>query len=193
MRRPRLRRAGAVVAAVAAGLVMTGCGGGSPATAPAEQPAQQQVQFNQVDVDFAVALSQARTQALTITEMARTRARSEQISAQATQLQVTHGDQVDMLARWLQTWAAAGADTPIHGEGHDPDGPGMVPQSEIDRLAGLSGRKFDRAYTKLMASHDKGVRTLAGQVVDAGANPDASRLARQILEPGGAPTTAVPR
>lgn len=173
-------RSRVVVAILLAAAATAACGGsdqqaskGSPGVAAAPT-------FAQADVDFVVQLSQHHSQALHLAELAASRGRSPAVKAIAADIAAAYAPQIDTLADWLRAWAAAGAELPAHGTGHDETGPGMVPDRAIVRLESLTGLAFDRQFRVLMARHHRGGLDLVAAQLQNGTNPDARALAERL-------------
>ena len=175
--RTRARLAAAVLVATA---VAAGCGGSDEAAPAAPPAASLAPTFSQADVDFVVHLSQHHSQALHLTELAAARARSAAVKTVAADIAEAYAPQVDTLAEWIRTWAAAGAELPAHEVGHDEAGPGMLPEGAIRRLEALRGAAFDREFRVLMTRHHRGGLRLVTEHLKTGINPDARALAERL-------------
>ncbi|MGQ0631561.1 MAG: DUF305 domain-containing protein [Sporichthyaceae bacterium] len=160
-------------------LALAGCGGGTSA-APTGEAAPPGPTFTQADVDFAVEVSQHHGQALRMTDLAATRARSPQVKALAKQIGRDYARDIDVIAEWIRLWGAAGAELPAHDAGFGETGAGMLPEAAVDRLERLKGAAFDSKFRQLMARHHRGGLDLAKDELDGGINPDARAMAERL-------------
>ena len=181
--RPGTRRAGTLAVKAAIGVLVAlataACGGSAPpAAAPA--PTAAAPVFNQADVEFVAHMSQHHAQALLMTELAATRAKSPAVKKLARQITQLRAPEVDRFGAWLAEWGEAGAEMPPHGIGGEHNGPGMLKEGEVSALESLSGPRFDRRFVDLMVRHHRGGSGLTKAEVAKGRNQDAVRLAREI-------------
>ncbi len=184
-------RVARAVVTVLVAAVLAACGGGS-STSPDLPAAAPPPAFVQADVDFAVALSQHHGQALRMTELAQTRARSGAVKDLAADIAGRYALQTDQIATWITEFAQAGAELPGHGiGGHDEAGPGMLKESAVDRLEKLNGRAFDREFRRLMARHHRGGLDLVAQLLATGTSAEVRALAAQLRSTQSAELTAL--
>lgn len=178
MRPDRRWRRTAVTLVVTAAL--GACGNGTAGQAQSPPTPAAALTFGPADVDFAVALSQHHGQALQMTDLAQTRARSAAVKNLATEIAAAYAPQIDAIGTWITTWVAAGAELPPHGIGHDEAGPGMLATTAVDGLEKLKGRAFDRQFARLMTRHHRGGIGLVERELAGGINPDARAVAEQL-------------
>ena len=174
----RLPRAARFAGGVVLALAIAGCGG-SPAEVSAAPPTPAAAAFNQADVDFVAQMSQHHGQALVMSELAGTKAKSPAVKGLAKRITQLRAPQVDRFGAWLAQWGQAGAEMPPHGIGAER-GAGMLKETEVSRLGSLSGAKFDRMFIDLMLRHHRGGMGLTKAELAEGRNPGAVALAREI-------------
>jgi len=64
------------------------------------------------------------------------------------------------------------------GMGHHHDMPGMLTQQQLEELAGLKGREFDRTFLKFMIEHHKGAIIMVDQLFSS----DGAALDREAFD-----------
>ena len=64
------------------------------------------------------------------------------------------------------------------GMGHHHDMPGMLTQEQLEELAGLKGREFDRTFLKFMIEHHKGAIIMVDQLFSS----DGAALDREAFD-----------
>lgn len=168
-----------VFAAGSAALLLAACGGETSA-APTPDAAPPAPTFTQADVDFAVEVSRHHGQALRMTDLAATRARSPQVKALAKQIAREYAPDTDLIADWIRLWAAAGAELPGHDAGFGEVGAGMLPDAAVDRLGRMKGPSFDREFRSLMVRHHRGGLVLVQEQLSDGVNPAARAMAERL-------------
>jgi uncharacterized protein (DUF305 family) len=93
-------------------------------------------------------------QALEMTALLRERTSRDDMRLLAERIEVSQGDEIRMMQRWLQ---ARGQEVPgphaMHEHGLMP---GMLTPEEMDRLAAASGAAFDRLFLESMIKHHEG-------------------------------------
>jgi uncharacterized protein (DUF305 family) len=176
--------------ALAAALLLTGCGGdhaagghdGSShsAASPASPPAAGAT-FNAADVMFSTMMIPHHEQAIEMAELAGTRAGSPEVKALAQQIKGAQQPEIDLMTGWLEAWGqqapAAGHD--VNGMGH---GDGMMSEDDLRRLEAARGQEFDRLFLTQMIEHHEGAVRMAEAQVSSGKNPDAVALAGRVVE-----------
>lgn len=169
----------------AAGLVLVvlalgACGGGSGEPAPGESSST--APFNQADVDFAVAMSMHRGQALSLAEVAGTRSKDPTARRILARIRASEATAVDVLGGWMQEWARAGIEVP---HDHSEDGgtaPGMLSQRQMSKVAGASARTFDVVLlTALIAHHRAAMQLFAGELT-TGRSTKARGMAEELAQ-----------
>jgi uncharacterized protein (DUF305 family) len=178
----RRLRAAATVAAVAAvaGGLLGGCSGSTasgPATGqPPATPAAGQ-RHNQADVAFLQDIIPHHTQAITMSDLAHTKATSLRVKAIAVRIRAEQDQQITRAHDLLGAW---GAPMPAGGSGNGQV-PGMLSDQQIQQLKSATGDDFDQTFLRLMIDHQKGAIQLAQTELVQGSDPQARRLAQDII------------
>ena len=172
---------------LALSVVLTACGGsdgttdrssaGDDSTSSAAASSH-----NDADVTFAQLMTVHHQQAVEMAQLAADRAGSAEVRDLAARIEAAQGPEIETMTGWLDDW---GADAPMSGAEHGGHGmgdmPGEMSAAELDRLRGLSGTEFDRAFLTLMIGHHQGAVEMAETEQTDGADPDAVALARQVI------------
>lgn len=177
--------------AIAGTLTLAACGGGnddsngmpgmesSSTSSASAQSADSSSAFNDADVTFATEMIQHHRQAIEMAKLAGTRASSPEVKDLATQIMNAQGPEIETMSGWLTAW---GKPVPSDMGGMDMSGsmPGMMSQADMQRLMAAKGSDFDRMFLTMMIAHHQGAIQMARTEQEAGTNPDAVALARQI-------------
>lgn len=197
------RAVGASIAAVAAAVLIAGCGGADQEGMPgmghgtppsASQPPAEAGQHNEADVAFAQGMIPHHTQALEMSRLAPERAQSEQVKELARQIETAQGPEIDMLTVWLRSWGVEAPHGGTHGmdygnmpdegmSGMDHGGMrGMMTPEDMQRLQQAEGAEFDRAFLTMMIEHHEGAVDMARTELEQGQFPEAKKMAQQIID-----------
>ncbi|QNE78840.1 DUF305 domain-containing protein [Streptomyces finlayi] len=183
------RTALAAIVAVSA-LFLTGCGddgNGSAATSPSPTtsisvPAGER---NQADVDFAQGMIPHHRQAVMMSDMAETRASSEDVKALAEKIKKAQEPEIATMSAWLTAWGEEvpqgmdGMDGMDHGDASSM--PGMMNDQQMDDMRGASGNTFDTMFLTQMIKHHEGAVVMAETEKKKGAYGPAKELADDIV------------
>ena len=193
------RRAALVAATLIASLTLAGCGAsatspnaaapsaaGVPAGPAAKGP------HNSADIAFATGMIPHHTQAVMMADLALKASKNAQIRTLATAIKLGQDPEINTMNGWLRGWAA-----PAAGGGHDmssmPSGSmmsssphgssmtGMMSDQQMQGLAGATGVAFDRLWITMMTEHHTGAISMARTELTTGQNPEAKKLAEQII------------
>src|SRR5215472_9658488 len=167
----------AVVAAMAAALVLVGCGDNGPraeAAASAGPPSvtgpSQTSSFNEADVMFAQQMIPHHQQAIQMAQMAPSHAQSPKVRQLAARIGAAQAQEIKTMTSWLHAWGK-----PV------PSGtPGMMSQQEMSQLMAAHGAQFDRLFLQMMIRHHEGAVEMAKTEQARGLNPAAKKLAHKI-------------
>jgi uncharacterized protein (DUF305 family) len=185
--------AGALVVAAAAGGLLAGCSGGNTTTSPAtttappaasNAPATGQQQHNQADITFLQGMIPHHAQAITMAQMATSRATSPQVKALASRIEAAQNPEIQQMSTLLKSW---GAPVPaptenMPGMQHEPGQmPGMMNNAQMQQLTSSSGPAFDRMFLQMMIAHHQGAVSMAQTELAQGSNPNARQLAQKII------------
>lgn len=163
-----------------------------PDPAPAVHTAADGAVFNDADAEFAAALVQHHALALTLVDLARTRAVSPEVAAIADAILAAEAPQIETLTDWLGAW-----DLPVpetirdHANAHAeergevvevPGGelPGMPDHEDLETLEALDGPEFEQRWLELMVAHHEGAIEIAEEEAGAGTFSPALELAESV-------------
>jgi len=182
----------AVVAAMAAALVLVGCGDNGPraeAAASAGPPSvtgpSQTSSFNEADVMFAQQMIPHHQQAIQMAQMAPSHAQSPKVKQLAARIGAAQAQEIKTMTSWLHAWGKPvpsgmpGMMSPMPGMMGSPS-PGIVSQQEMSQLMAAHGAQFDRLFLQMMIRHHEGAVEMAKTEQARGLNPAAKKLAHQI-------------
>ncbi|MFB7330824.1 DUF305 domain-containing protein [Streptomyces adustus] len=201
-RRSLLRRTLAVAAAATAAVVLAACGssdssspsdpghnmGATSTAGSSDTAAATQGGHNAQDVSFAQGMIPHHRQAVAMADLAASRAKSQQVKDLATKIKQAQDPEINTMSGWLKAWDAKVPDTDTSGmesmPGMDHSGssmPGMMSGDEMDKLTGLSGDAFDKAFLQMMISHHEGAIAMAKTEQAKGAYGPAMTMAKSIV------------
>lgn len=176
----RFRLLTRALAATAAALALTACGGSDGRNS--SQPGSGQ-NHNQADVAFLQGMIPHHDQAIEMSQLADGRTESDQLQELAKEIEGAQGPEIETMTGRLEDF---GASVPSReGMGHGSMGggmQGMMSPEQMQRLKQLSGREFDQTFLQMMIEHHRGAVTMSENVLREGQNPDVKDLARQIIE-----------
>ncbi|MFF0969114.1 DUF305 domain-containing protein [Streptomyces sp. NPDC003703] len=202
----RLRHAALPGAVLAAALALTACGGGSGDTSSAGHSAHGNGstgrpsatapagpgKHNAQDVTFAQEMIPHHRQAVEMAALAPSRARSPQVKDLAAQIRQAQDPEIETMTGWLKAWGAGvpsagpsgmpgmpGMDHSASGHSASPM-PGMMTDTDMDELTGLSGDAFDRAFLRMMIGHHEGAVAMARTEQAEGSDRAAVALAKSV-------------
>lgn len=201
---------------ILAGLVLASCSGGDPGAdrdaeptdgrtgtsteAPLLQPgrpgedastidpadAPSTAEWNHTDQAFAQMMVPHHGQALEMSRLAATRARSPEIKALARRIQGAQGPEIRVLAAWLTERnltvprAVDDADVFDHGNHGHTEMAGMLTDEEMQELRAARGRRFDRLFLRGMISHHQGAVEMAESVGKDGSDVIIAEMAADV-------------
>ncbi|MFF0447376.1 DUF305 domain-containing protein [Streptomyces sp. NPDC004609] len=199
-RRPWARRTALAATVAAAGLVLAACGNddmdgmdhgsrksSTAASAPAgDNPAPGA--FNDADVMFAQMMIPHHEQALQMSELAASRAKSAEIKTLATRIAGAQEPEIQKMKSWLKAWgkpeSGGGMPGMDHGNGSS-DGSGMsgmMSEKDMEQLKAAKGVDFDKKFAQMMIDHHKGAITMAEDEQKKGRNATAKQLAANVVQ-----------
>ena len=167
-------------------------GAGMPMPAAPAGPHQQ------ADVTFAQQMTIHHQGAITMSDLAATRASSPAVKTLATQIKAAQAPEIKEMTSWLAAWAPGtdmnGMPTTTAASAGDMGGmsgtgsgtsssammPGMMTDAQMAKLAAASGPAFDKLFLQLMITHHQGALTMAQTETAQGGNPAALTLAKSI-------------
>jgi uncharacterized protein (DUF305 family) len=194
----------ALPAAVAATLVLAGCGtsdtpgtsgtsGTSDTTTTASgasrAPASQTK--NAADVEFLTMMIPHHAQAVEMADLALTQATDPKLKALAPKIKAAQAPEIELMTGWLTGW---GEPVPAAAGGHDMPGMrddtgGMMSAREMTVLGKANGPTFDRMWLQMMIRHHQGAVEQAKTELAQGTNPESKQLAQAIIDSQSAEIT----
>ncbi|MFI5486764.1 DUF305 domain-containing protein [Micromonospora echinaurantiaca] len=186
---PTIARRAALAGAATVVLALTGCAGDhSPSGMGHDQPRSTASgasagasAFGPADVMFAQMMIPHHQQAVEMADLAATRAADPAVKRLAGQIKAAQAPEIATMSGWLAAWGrpmpSPGGKMPHMDHGM----PGMMSAADMARLAAVSGREFDRQFLTMMIAHHEGAITMAEDELAEGANPDAKKLAQEII------------
>jgi uncharacterized protein (DUF305 family) len=138
---------------------------------------------NGADIMFAQQMMAHHSQAIDMAKMASTQASSPKVKALATTIEAAQTPEINMMNAWLTDWNAPAAGSSMSGMSgmdHGSSTPGMMSDSDMQKLSGLTGSAFDKMFLTMMISHHNGAITMARDELANGKYGDALGLAASI-------------
>ncbi len=148
---------------------------------------------NPADVAFVVGMIPHHRQAVTMAEMALTKATDATVKSLATSIKAAQAPEIQSMSGWLTGWGqpvpASGQDmsqmrssTSGSSETGGSSMGGMMSDQEMTQLSTTSGAAFDRLWLQLMTKHHQGAVAMARTELTDGANTEAKQLAQSIID-----------
>jgi uncharacterized protein (DUF305 family) len=164
---------GATSAGQSAPIVQPGAAGEATRTITAEQAASMpQPQHSAADVTFMQGMIGHHAQAIEMTDLLKTRTRSDDMRKLALRIAVSQADEIKRMQEWLRARGEALPDPHAH---HTHDAalmPGMLTAVEMKRLADASGPEFDKLFLEYMIKHHEGALVMVRELF---ASPGAAQ------------------
>ena len=174
-----------------------GSGSGSPAghsssssSSSSSSAASTSRSHNQQDVTFASDMVTHHQAAITMAELAPSRASSPEVRKLAADIEAAQGPEITPMTGWLKTWGATMPSDTMSGMDHGDMGsmgssmgssmPGMMSPAAMKELAAAKGATFDRMWLRGLVTHHRGAIRMSDNEIAKGKNPDAIRLAHTI-------------
>lgn len=187
---PTPRRLAAALAALAAALVLSSCGGAGSGGHTAQQSSDQPVitgqpaGHNADDVAFVTNMIPHHQQALDLSAIVPDRSTDPQVIALAKQISAAQRPEINVMKVLLVQWTD-GAENPMspdpgHG-GHSGAMSGMVDDATMTKLKSSNGTDFDKLWLASMIGHHRGAIEMAKAEIANGDNVDAKALAKNIV------------
>jgi uncharacterized protein (DUF305 family) len=179
-------RVAAVLAALAAALFLSSCGGSSSDGrgdhTKTDEPVitGQPAGFNADDVAFATNMIPHHQQAVDLSAMVPDRSTNAELIALAQQISSAQQPEINVMKVFLVQWNE-NPDTNSGHSGHGSPMQGMVDEATMTKLESLNGAEFDKLWLESMISHHQGAIEMAKAEVANGDNVDAKALAKNIV------------
>jgi uncharacterized protein (DUF305 family) len=164
-----------VALALAAMALLAACG----QTADKDTKATASAQPNQADVTFTQSMIPHHQQAIEMAKLAQDHTTRPELRNLASDITASQGGEIARMQGWLRSWGKPEAMT---GMDHEQMAmPGMMDQTEMDRLRGLKSTRFDLAFVEMMRRHHQGAIDMANTELKDGSLPEVKQLAQQVI------------
>jgi uncharacterized protein (DUF305 family) len=132
--------------------------------------------YNAIDTAFVQMMIAHHTQAITMADLAASRALDAGVRALAQRISAAQGPEV----AWLKAWLAA-RKLPESDPAHDHAAmPGMPTAAALTRLTAARGADFDRHFVTMMTAHHRGALRMAGDVLKGGTDQSLQETANEM-------------
>jgi uncharacterized protein (DUF305 family) len=160
-------------------IVQPGAPGQASRVVTAETAADlSRVQATAADVKFMQGMIHHHAQALDMTDLLATRSQSEDMKKLALRISLSQADEIKMMRHWLEVRGQEAPDEHAHHMPAAPMMPGMLTPEEMNRLAAVKGRDFDRLFLEGMIRHHAGALTMVQELfATPGAGQDSEMFA----------------
>lgn len=179
-------RIAVLLAAVAAALFLSSCGGSSSDGSANQTTTDGPVitgapaGYNADDVAFATNMIPHHQQAVEMSTMVPDRSTNAELIALAQQISAAQQPEIDVMKVFLVQWNENPETSSGHG-GHGNTMTGMVDAATMTKLQSLNGAEFDKLWLESMISHHQGAIEMAKAELANGDNVDAKSLAQNIV------------
>lgn len=157
---------------------------GEPASTGAAEVAE--VGANHADIAFVQMMLPHHAQAIEMAELAERHAVDPRVRRLAGRIKAAQGPEIIFLAAWLERQGVevpTAADDPTDFD-HSTHGhatmPGMLTAAQMERLADLRGRAFDRLFLRHMIGHHAGAVEMAAVVAEEGSDLTVAEVAADV-------------
>ena len=150
---------------------------------PAMESGAASGEHNDADIAFAKAMVPHHEQAVTMAQLAATKASSAEVKDLAARIEAAQGPEITTMQGWLAEWGeeAAGDHSDMGmGDGMDMEMSGMMSEKEMGSLEAASGAEFDRMFLDMMIRHHQGAIDMAETEREQGRYEPAKTLAEDI-------------
>jgi uncharacterized protein (DUF305 family) len=125
--------------------------------------------WTDADVEFMQDMIHHHGQAIAMTAWVPDRTQSPEVRLLAKRMEVSQQDEIALMERWLENRKIE----PGHAGHTDMDMPGMLSQSQLDKLENAKGKAFDRLFLRYMTQHHKGALQMVQEATDKGAGVES--------------------
>lgn len=182
--------------ALATALVLGACGspgtgtgtGSTPAPAASSAPASSSTAapaggpHDDADVTFASQMVPHHVQAIEMsTALLAKSGVDPEVTALAQKIKAAQGPEVAQMSGWLVGWGSNPSPSSMAGMAGMGQGDGTMSQAAMDALESASGSQAARLFLTGMIKHHQGAVTMAQTELASGQNPDAKKLAHDII------------
>lgn len=174
-----IARAVAVLAALAAAILLSACGGSTPKNSSTSTQVNQPASHNLADVAFAANMLPHHQQGLDLAAMVPSHTANAELIKLASGIAGSQQPEIKTLKGFLVQWSAR-SDADTRGPA-DIDMTGMVDQATMTKLGSLQGADFDKLWLQSMISHHQGAVDMANTEISNGVNTDAVTMAKHMV------------
>ena len=187
MRNFHVRRPVLVVLTAGLALILAACGGGDDPTIATDDGAAPangvSAEHNDADIAFVRDMIPHHEGAISMAELASTRAASAEVKDLATRIAAAQDPEIERMQAMAEAWGVdLSEDAGMEGMDHSSGGMEMGDMdADVAALEPLSGAEFDREFLTRMIAHHEGAVEMAQAELDQGVNPQAKELAQTII------------
>ena len=172
-----IARAMAVLAALAAVILLSACGGSTTRNTGTSTPANQPASHNLADVAFTANMLPHHQQGLDLAAMVPSHTANANLIKLASGIAGSQQPEIKTLKGFLVQWSAR-SDADTRGPA---DVDMMVDQATMTKLGSLQGADFDKLWLQSMISHHQGAIDMANTEISNGVNTDAVTMAKHMV------------
>ncbi|MEU5217139.1 DUF305 domain-containing protein [Streptomyces sp. NPDC020807] len=177
-------------AVVAAGLLLSACGGNDGSdggmsgmdhggTSTSASASASAAGFNDADVMFAQMMIPHHQQALEMAKLADGRAEDPEVRKIVAAIEKAQDPEIRKMRSWLKGWGKPDAVEGGSGSGHGMAG--MMSEQDMKDLSAAKGKAFDRKFAELMIAHHEGAVAMAEDERKDGLDTGARKLADDVV------------
>lgn len=150
---------------------------GSPAAGkPAAGP------HNAADVTFASMMIPHHTQAIQMSDLLLAKQGIDaKVTGLATRIKTEQTPEITAMSGWLAGWGEDPSPSSMGGMAGMDHGDGTMSRADLDKLAKATGQDAAKQYLTGMVAHHRGAVAMAGTELAQGQNPEAKKLAQDII------------
>lgn len=151
----------------------------SSTSASAESGSGVSPEHNQADVRFVRMMIPHHKQAVRMAEIVLSKEGLDpDVRRMAEKIKSAQGPQIEKMRSWLNAWNAGPAMSIEMARGMQ----GVLSSEEIAELKQADAKTASKLFLKQMIEHHKGAVAMAQKEIRKGTNPDAKKLAREIVK-----------
>ena len=153
---------------------------GSSSASPATPSSSTTAQFNDADVRFAQMMIPHHQQAVEMSDIILAKdGIDRQVTKLAEQIKQAQQPEINTMTGWLQSWGQ-----PVNGGmgGMNDGDSGMMNEEDMQQLRAADASTGQRLFLRGMVAHHQGAVAMAQDEIANGSNPDAIKLAENIVK-----------
>lgn len=150
-----------------------------PASAPTDPASTVSPEHQRTDVQFVKMMIPHHQQALRMAEIVLAKPDLDpQVRQMTEKIQREQGPEIATMQSWLDAWNAGPAMSLEQAQGMQ----GLLSREDLTKLAQTDGVAASKLFLQQMITHHQGAVSMAQPEVREGTNPQATKLARSIVE-----------